>query len=72
MDFKEAYINLHLKFRSGNSIDVDRAVITREEWDALNDCFDMEHEWPALKELAEIIKNESTFDNAVFDKSKFE
>lgn len=35
MTLKEAYINLKLKFTSGNDIPVERATITREEWEAI-------------------------------------
>lgn len=35
LTFEEAVESLHLKFQSGNSIEVERATITRKEWDAL-------------------------------------
>jgi len=34
---QEAYDNLVLKFQSGNSIPVERATITRDEWEAILD-----------------------------------
>jgi len=36
MRFQDAYKNIESKFTSGNPIPVERAVITREEWDAIN------------------------------------
>ena len=35
MDIEEALRELDLKFTSGNSIDVERAVITRAEYEAV-------------------------------------
>jgi len=35
MEFKEAYETLESKFTSGNDIPVERATITREEWEAI-------------------------------------
>jgi len=39
MRFQDAYNNILSKFTSGNPIPVERAVITREEWDAINKVF---------------------------------
>ena len=35
MKSSEAFHSLKLKFRSANSIPVERAAITRQEWDAI-------------------------------------
>lgn len=39
MDIKEAMVNLDLKFTSGNSIQVERATIVRDEWEAIQDFY---------------------------------
>ena len=35
MTFDEMYQNMELKFTSGNAIPVERATITREEWEMI-------------------------------------
>lgn len=35
MDFETAYNSLKSKFESGNEIPVERTVITKKEWDAV-------------------------------------
>jgi hypothetical protein len=35
MTFDEMYLNMELKFTSGNDIPVERAIITREEWELI-------------------------------------
>ena len=35
MTLKESYENLILKFSSGNEINVERATITKEEWEPI-------------------------------------
>lgn len=40
MNADDAINKLKLKFSSGNSVDVDRAVITKEEWEAIKNLID--------------------------------
>lgn len=37
MNIEKVIDNLELKFTSGNSVPIDRAAITREEWEAIKE-----------------------------------
>ena len=53
MEPKDALKNLELKFTSSNKISVERAVITRKEWESIYKMVNIVV--PALKEAAEFL-----------------